>query len=262
VVFLEAIMPEQLPVDTRLHPIVAFRAVRRLIRNREDTRSVFVLIEALRGKSTLRQFARFRHSDSGRALLARRPSLLAVLSDRASLADMPAGSLGRAYYDFMTSENLSAEGLVEASKVRAAPPPADAVTWFRERGRETHDLLHVTAGYGRDPLGEVCVVGFTYAQNRQKGLAVVALVGAWRLKRRLRDQPIWRAVWQAYRQGRSAKWLFDADWENLLARPLDEVRAQFAIAPPTIYPRILPVWRRLIAAAAAAGQTPTEAVAM
>jgi ubiquinone biosynthesis protein COQ4 len=255
-------MPEQYPLDTRLHPVIAFRALRQLLRNREDTRQVFVLIEALRGKSTLRQFARFRRSETGRALLARRPSLLAALSDRASLAAMPAGSLGRTYYDFMSSENLSAEGLIEASKVRDVPPPDDEVTWFRERGREMHDLLHVTAGYGRDPLGEVCVVTFTFAQNRQKGLGVIGLVGAFRTKKRLRDQPIWRAAWQAYRQGRRAKWLFAADWESLLPRPLDEVRVQFGITPPTYYPRILPAFQRYMAAAAAAGQTPAEAAAM
>ena len=255
-------MPEQLPLDTRIHPIIAFRALRQLIRNREDTRQVFLLIEALRGKTTHRQFARFRTSETGRALLARRPSLLAALSDRASLGAMPVGSLGRTYYDFMTSENLSAQGLVEASKVREAPPPADELTWFRERGREMHDLLHVTAGYGRDPLGEVCVVAFTFAQNRQKGLGVIALVGAFRAKKRLRDQPIWSAAWQAYRQGRRAKWLYEADWENLLPRPLDEVRAQYGITQPTYYPRILPAFQRYMAAAAAAGQTPAEAAAM
>lgn len=255
-------MPGALPLDTRLHPIVAFRALRRLIRNREDTRQVFLLVEALRGKSTHRQFARLRASAAGRDLLARRPSLLAALGDRARLAAMPAGSLGRTYYDFMTSENLSAEGLVEASKVRDVPPPADELTWFRERGREMHDLLHVTAGYGRDPLGEVCVVAFTFAQNRQKGLGVIALVGAFRAKKRLRDQPIWSAAWQAYRQGRRAKWLFEADWENLLPQPLDEVRARWGIMAPTLYPRILPVLQRYLAAAAASGQTPAEAAAM
>jgi ubiquinone biosynthesis protein COQ4 len=255
-------MPDALPLDTRLHPIVAFRALRQLIRNREDTRQVFVLVEALRGKSTLRQFARLHASATGRDLLARRPSLLAALSDRTSLAAMPLGSLGRTYYDFMTSENLSAEGLVAASKVRSVPPPADDLTWFRERNREMHDLLHVTAGYGRDPLGEVCVVAFTFAQNRQKGLGVVGVVGAYRIKKRLRDQPIWSAAWQAYRQGRRAKWLLDADWENLLPRPLDEVRAQFGITVPALYPRILPAWRRFIAAATAAGQTPAEAAVM
>jgi ubiquinone biosynthesis protein COQ4 len=238
--------------DTRLHPIAAFRAIRNLTRNREDTRQVFLLMDALRGKTTLRQFERFRRSDSGRALLVERPSLLARLSDRASLAALPPGSLGRAYYDFMASENLSAEGLVEASKVRPVPTARDEITWFRERNREMHDLLHVTAGYGRDPLGEACVVAFSFAQTGLKGFAVIATVGALRIARRLRGEPILRAVFEAYRQGRRARWLIAAEWEGLLAQPLEAVRSQFRVTAPTRYPRILPSLRRAIAAAAAA----------
>ncbi|HJU16380.1 MAG TPA: Coq4 family protein, partial [Stellaceae bacterium] len=213
----------------RIHPIVALRALRGLLRDREDTRQAFLLVEALRGKTGLRQFARFRASEGGRALLARRPSLLSALSDRARLAGMPPDSLGRAYLDFVSAENLSAEGLVEASKILAAPPPDEAMTWFRARNREMHDLLHVTAGYGRDPLGEACVLAFTFAQSRSPGAAVIATVGAWRNLRRLKSLRAPGAVWEAYRQGRRAAWVVAADWENLLAQPLETVRANLQI---------------------------------
>lgn len=228
----------QQPTSTRIHPIAALRALRGLLRDREDTRQAFLLVEALRGKSGLRQFSRFGASEGGRALLAWRPSLLAALSDRARLARMPPASLGRAYLDFVSAENLSAEGLVEASKTRAPPPPADAMTWFRARNREMHDLLHVTAGYGRDPLGEACVLAFTFAQNRSPGAAVIAAIGAWRNLRRLKSLRAPRAVWEAYRQGRRAAWVVAADWESLLAQPLETVRAELRIAPPTEYPRL------------------------
>jgi len=236
--------------STRLHPIAALRAMRNLIRDREDTRQVFLLIEALRGKTTLRQFARFCQSESGRAMLAERRSLLARLSDRASLAALPPGTLGRAYYEFMASEDLSAEKLVELSKIQR-PASGDELTWFRERNREMHDLLHVTAGYGRDPLGEACVTAFSYAQTGLKGFAVIAMVAAFRIARRLPGQHVMRAVFEAYRQGRRAHWAIGADWESLLSQPLDAVRAQLRVTPPTYYPRILPDLRRLIAAAAA-----------
>ena len=81
--------------------------------NGEDTQQVFLLIEALRGKTTLRQFARFRQTETGRAVLGENRRLLDRLSDRAALGALPAGTLGRGYYDFMAAENLSAEGLVE-----------------------------------------------------------------------------------------------------------------------------------------------------
>src|SRR5205807_5134618 len=86
--------------DTRRHPIAAYRAVRKLMRNREDTRQVFLLIDALRGKSTLRQFARFRETEIGRAALADRRRLFDRLEDQPTLAALPAGTLGRAYHDF------------------------------------------------------------------------------------------------------------------------------------------------------------------
>jgi ubiquinone biosynthesis protein COQ4 len=241
--------------DTRIHPIVALRAMRKLMRNREDTEQVFLLIEALRGKTTLRQITRFRQSETGQRLLAERPSLLARLSNRASLAALPAGSLGRAYYDFMASEDLSAEGLVEVSKVQR-PLATDELRWFRERNREMHDLLHVTAGYGRDPLGEACVVAFSFAQTGQKGFLVIATVAAFRISRRLPRQHVMRAVFEAYRQGRRANWLIGADWENLLSQPLDAVRAQLKVTPPRYYPRIVPNVLRMIAAMAAQGAQP------
>src|SRR5215831_21161785 len=134
------------PASTRLHPIAAIRAIRHLWRDREDTRQVFLLMDALRGKTTLGQFARFRRTDTGKAVLAERRQLLDRLSDRKCLARLPPGMLGRSYYDFMAVENLSAEGLVEASQFRETLPAGHDITLFRERSREMHDLLHVVTG--------------------------------------------------------------------------------------------------------------------
>jgi ubiquinone biosynthesis protein COQ4 len=231
------------PARPRLRPMLALRALRDFRRNKEDTHQVFLVIEALRGKTTLRQFDRFRRTQTGRAVLAERRRLLDRLSDRASLAALPAGTLGRAYYDFMAAENLSAEGLVQASQVERPPMPDD-VTLFRERNREMHDLLHVVTGYGRDPLGEACLVAFSYAQTRLKGFAVIAAFVARKITRRLPGQPVRRAVFEGYRHGRGAGWLPGADWEALLAQPVEAIRAQFAIKPPKYYPKVLAAMRK------------------
>lgn len=230
---------QQQTMDTRLHPIVAYRAMRNLLRNREDTKQVFLLIDALRGKTTLRQFERFRHTETGRAALADHRRLLDRLSDRAALAALPEGTLGRAYYEFMASENLSADGLVEASKVLRTLPAMDDVAWFRERNRDCHDLLHVVTGYGRDPLGEACLLGFTFAQTGQKGFAVIILSAMLRISRALPGQPVKRAIFDGWRRGRRAAWLIGADWEGLLDRPVEEIRAQMAIRPQRWYPQII-----------------------
>jgi ubiquinone biosynthesis protein COQ4 len=228
-------MQQQL-TDTRLHPIAAFRAMRNLLRDREDTRQVFLLIDALRGKTTLRQLERFRQTEFGRKALADRRCLLERLNDRESLAKLPPGTLGRAYYEFMAAENLSADGLVKVSTI---PQSSDDQIWFRERTRDMHDLFHVVTGYGRDPLGEACVVAFTYAQGHSRGLAVIAISAARRVSRALPGQPGRRAILEGYLRGRAAKWLIGADWEALLDRPVAEVREQFGIRPAKYYPQII-----------------------
>jgi ubiquinone biosynthesis protein COQ4 len=226
------------PPKPRLHPIAALRAVRKLMSNGEDTQQVFLLIEALRGKTTLRQFARFRQTETGRAVLGENRRLLDRLNDRAALGALPAGTLGRGYYDFMAAENLSAEGLVELSKI-TRPPAPDDVTLFRERSREMHDLLHVVTGYGRDPLGEACLVAFSFAQTKLKGFALIAFYAARKIARSRPDQPVRRAVFEGYRHGRSAGWLPGADWEAFLDQPVEAIRAQYAVKPPAYYRAIL-----------------------
>jgi len=230
------------PPKPRLHPIAALRAVRKLMSNGEDTQQVFLLIEALRGKTTLRQFARFRQTETGRAVLGENRRLLDRLNDRAALGALPAGTLGRGYYDFMAAENLSAEGLVELSKI-TRPPAPDDVTLFRERSREMHDLLHIVTGYGRDPLGEACLVAFSFAQTGLKGFALIAFYAARKIARSRPDQPVRRAVFEGYMHGRSAGWLPGADWEALLGQPVEAIRAQYAVKPPTYYRTILAALR-------------------
>jgi len=226
-------MPE---ADTRRHPIAAYRAMRNLLRDREDTRQVFLLIDALRGKTTLRQLARFRATEFGRIALAERRRLFDRLEDRAALKALPAGALGRAYHEFMAAEDLSAEGLVKASTI---PHSTDDSIWFRERNREMHDLLHVVTGYGRDPLGEACLVAFSYAQTGQLGFAVIAMFAGRRISRARPSQPIWRAIWEGYRRGRRARWLIGADWETLLSQSVETIREQFRVKPARYYPKVI-----------------------
>jgi ubiquinone biosynthesis protein COQ4 len=248
-------MPQ--PISTRLHPIAAIRAIRNLTRDREDTRQVFLLMDALRGKTTLRQFARFRQTETGRAVLAEHRQLFDRLSDGKSLAALPPGTLGRSYYEFTAAENLSAEGLVEASQFRETLPTGEDMTLFRERSREMHDLLHIVTGYGRDPLGEACLTAFSFAQTGLKGFAVIATVASQRISRARPGQAVRRAIFEGYRRGRRAEWLVAADWENLLAEPVEAIRARYGIIPPAYYPKVLAAMR----AEQAVNAQPTTAAA-
>ena len=223
-----------------LRPFDALRALRRLLRDREDTSQVFVITASLRGKSALRGAQRLAGTATGRAVLAQKKSLLPVLCDREKLAGLPTGSFGRAYYDFVSRENISAEGLVEASQVQRKHAALSAdEQLFRERIRDMHDLWHVLTGYGRDPLGETCVVAFSYAQTKSTGLAVISLLGATKISRALPGSPVKAAVIEAYRHGRAAAWLPGEDMEACLSEPLEALRERLRVPPPARYRAII-----------------------
>jgi ubiquinone biosynthesis protein COQ4 len=158
--------------------------------------------------------------------------------DRAMLAALPAGTLGRAYHEFMSVYGSSAEGMAELGEVGPQRSMSDDERWFTERMNTLHDVRHVLAGYGQEPLGELCLLAFRFAQSRHPGMAFFAV--AWGLKtaRAQWDQPIISAVMEGYRRGRAAVWLDDLAWEDLMGEPLAALRSRLRLSPPSVYDRI------------------------
>lgn len=218
------------------NPRLAWRALKRLIDDPERTEEVFVIIRNLSGDALWHSYERIRKTARGSELLSR--DLVATLSDRERLRALPDGSLGRAYYDFVHGENLSADGLVEASEGGDWEDTHPAVIAHGERLRDMHDLWHVTTGYGRDTFGELCLLAFTHAQNPNLGILSIVLIGGSKIRREI-GRGTWTAAWRAWRDGKRAAWLPAADWEALLEQPLVEVRRQLGIGAPERYQRKL-----------------------
>jgi len=222
--------------ETRIRPLVAWRALRRLFRDPDDTKQVFVIVGALSGRSGERSFLRFRADPNGARILRERRSLLATLSDRAALERLPEGSLGRTYAEFMGREQISAGGLAEASQEGGRRLDfGEERRIFANRLRDMHDLWHVVTGYGRDLVGEAALLSFSYAQSRNRGIGFIVGMAWWRAGRDPEGRAFRRLVEEGYRRGRDAAWLPAADWEALLARPLDEVRATLRVGEPRAY---------------------------
>jgi ubiquinone biosynthesis protein COQ4 len=226
----------QSTLDTRLRPVEAVKAVRRLMADPEATQEVFIILRAMRGRSGITLFNRFRQSAMGARILAEKRSLFAALSDDAALAAMPMGSLGRDYHRFMASENLSPEGLVAPSQAFRDDQVSEDVVLFRDRMRDMHDLTHILTGYGRDPLGELCLLAFMYAHTGNLGMALIVLMGFSRLESRAPR----RAVIEAWRHGRKTHWVADMDWEAMLPQQLDVLRRRFNIIEPMAYRAVMP----------------------
>lgn len=210
----------------------ASRAIRALVRNPDDLPQVFTIIDSLSGNSLNRIARRLRSTSGGAALLRDKPDLTRLLVDREALRAMPENSLGRAYLRFVESEGISAEGIIEASqKKESAMPRTEEGEYIHTRMRDTHDLWHAVTGYRGDVVGEIALLAFTASQTGNPAVSAIVLVAI--LKGFVRGNL--GVVWNGFRRGLRAEWLIGQSWETLLARPLDEVRAELRIEPLEAY---------------------------
>jgi ubiquinone biosynthesis protein COQ4 len=219
----------------QVQPRRALRAIRTLMQDPERTDQVFEIIDALAGDASERGLARMRTTQIGPRLLADKDRIIESLRDREFLRSLPADSLGRAYLAFMERENLSADGLVEASAARQRVENDADQSFYNMQLRDMHDLWHIVTGYGRDSFGELCVLAFTYAQTRNRGIGAIVMFGVRNASRVIGLRAALRGVSEGYRRGRAAAWLPAQDWRALLAMPLDAVRQALNIAPARHY---------------------------
>ncbi|MXP46738.1 hypothetical protein GRI43_04925 [Altererythrobacter luteolus] len=219
-------------------PFKAMRHFRNLIADKEDTEQVFHIIEALKGRKSARQAADFVQSEPGRELLRKDFDIPAMLDDHDRWADCGPETVAQHYMRFMKSEGLTAAGLV-AESYKWLPQdqrPQDLYEWYFERLRDTHDLFHVLTGYGRDPLGEICLLGFSYAQNHNRGVLFIAYAGARQMKKESGTAaPIFEAVKEGRRLGKAAAKLAHQDIESLMREPIDAARARLGLGKPVVY---------------------------
>ncbi len=212
----------------------AWKALQLLIEDPQRTEQVFEITDSLAGNSFERAYQRFLRHPDGQRLLAERPSLLATLSDRAALRALPAGSLGRAYTDFMEAGQLTADGLVAAEEMvqRQHPVPQDADReFYGDRVRDMHDLWHVLTGYGMDEAGEAANLAFTLGQIPTGGIAFIVVAAALIGPKDIRFS--WqRYLFRAWQRGRRAVMMTTVAYEPLLAQPLEDVRRRLQIQPP------------------------------
>lgn len=224
----------------------AWRHFKELIKDKENTAEVFPIFEALPWRGVYDAALAFLKSERGQAIRRSEPSLVTLLDGHASLRKLPAGSLAHVYCDFMEREGLSAQGLVDdLNKYRPADQFFDdQVDWYFRRMRDTHDLLHVLTGFGRDALGEQCVLAFTYGQQPALAHLFLGYAGAFEISKRMKVKaPIFRAVREAQRMGTTCPRLVEMPIRELLAMPYEEARRHLGIGEPGYYREAHAKWR-------------------
>lgn len=222
------------PLRFQFEPRRAFQAARVLADNPDDLPKVFTIIDSLSADTLSRAARRMQKSPSGRALLAAKPDITPLLADREALRRLPEGSLGRAYLAFMESEVISAEGIrgADAEGSVSTAPLAAPLDWVHARMRDTHDLWHAATGYRGDVLGELALLGFTFAQTWNPGIALILAIG---VSKMIGAPEARLTILDGFRRGKAAAWLPEQPWEALLALPLEEVRHRLGLGPTPVY---------------------------
>lgn len=165
------------------------------------------------------------------ALYRDRPAIDSHTIDVAAMAQLPAGTLGRAYADFLIANGLTPD-------VFDGPPPGvkdERTAYAIQRLRQTHDLWHVVTGHNTDFAGEIRLQAFTYAQLGAPASLILAAVGTLKAAR----ESVWlgREALAAYRDGKRAHRFATFRWEQHWTTPLAEVRRLLHVAP-VHYPRL------------------------
>jgi ubiquinone biosynthesis protein COQ4 len=228
-----------LPPSLPMRPLHALLSVFRLILNKEDTRQVFEVLQAMSGRSSRKLFADLVASPYGRRVATGEVRLEEILGNRDWLRSLPEESFGRAHLAFMEGENLTPEGLLSSAAEAGIDYEGD--TQFPEFRRMflhlsmCHDLWHVLTGYGRDALGELCNLIFTRTQTYNPGIWLITAIGLLAQKSERPDQPILGAMKEARRMGEGVDFLLQHDIEALLPLPLAEVRRRLNFITPTVY---------------------------
>ncbi|WP_375427272.1 Coq4 family protein [uncultured Sphingomonas sp.] len=216
----------------------AIAALRKLLANGDDTTQVFIIMRALNGAATPKNYERLlRNPDGARQAYDRIELAADLFSDPAFIASFGPGTVGAAYRDWLAETGYSAQGLAAVSNLDGLEKPIPhPYAWFGRRTRDVHDIWHVLTGYKADEtMGEAALVAFSYAQTKGMGWALIGVGAALKSVRATNGRLFVRAVWEGYRRGKRAEWLLGEDYAALMHEPLDAARKRLRIGEPVAY---------------------------
>lgn len=196
-------------------------ALRRLLKNPDDTYQVFLLGLVANAGAAPQFFLKFMQSEDGQRLIAERPSIDGKVVAR--LRALPATTLGGAYARYLDDNKL------DADLFQAPPGLPEPIAYVAKRIRQTHDIWHVLTGYAPNVPGEVALQGFTYAQTGMPSAALIATFGTLRFAPK--NRAMVRDTLDGYRRGRDAAFLASVYWEDHFDRNVDDVRRDFGVLP-------------------------------
>ncbi|NOU29078.1 MAG: hypothetical protein HOO96_14345 [Polyangiaceae bacterium] len=197
-----------------------------LVRNPSKLDDVFVILDGLEktqgGADIVKEFT---DNPAHAAAFAARPTLAPV--DLQALAQLPAGTLGRAFADEMIARKL------DPADIQMRPDDGSEAGFVFRHLRETHDVWHTVTGFDVDVAGELGLQAFYLSQFRARLALIILSMGLlntcfYAIEDRERRMD---AIAHGWRLGRQTKGIFGFDWAAHWETPLEEVRAKLGLVP-------------------------------
>ncbi len=165
---------------------------------------------------------------------------LAEPVDMDRLRACASGSLGEAYLHFIEDngleEQLAAgyrtlhEEMQQTGKLDGMP---HVLQYKILRGYQTHDIHHVLTGYRPDPVGEISLQAFGFAQNNfpYAGMWIAVVTSHMTLLNPDLINPAMNAITDGWSFGKSAKNIQLVRFEDQLDRPLKDIQKEYGLYP-------------------------------
>ena len=206
---------------------VALRALAVLAKEKEHGIAAPVLNVSLDAEVFSRIAAKLSQTDDGQELLGARPNLQAGVLDLEALYALPEGTLGNALARYYVDNGIK--------PFESPYPVRNDVDYLAKRYREVHDVVHVITGYGTDPVSELELQAFVFANAGLRQCLMIIAFAA--LLRPDGLPPVWKyadKLRAAYRRGRQCKDIVGPLYENYWGATVEEVRQQLELAPRSI----------------------------
>lgn len=206
----------------------------------ENVNSAFQVLNMLRDTLPMQRCLSILNRDeASRTLIKNR--VLVPPHDPRQLSQLPIGTLGRTFYEVMTTMKYDFNFYPKPEYFNNLELDADYVNY---RALATHDIHHIVTGFALNGAGETGVISVSVQQYGLPGFALLDIAGLLRSwltspkshrdivhspDRYKTPQYKFDMIGKGMDIGSKAKLLFPIDWSSLLDQELDCVRAELGI---------------------------------
>ncbi|XP_063986584.1 ubiquinone biosynthesis protein COQ4 homolog, mitochondrial-like [Diachasmimorpha longicaudata] len=171
-------------------------------------------------------YDKMKSTDEGMRILHEKPRINTNTIDMKWLEELPEGTLGKTYHNFLKVNNVTPDSRDHVKFVNEIE-----LAYVMQRYREVHDIFHAVLLMPTTMLGEVTVKWVEALQTRLPMCIGGAVFGAVRLRPRQRQLYAKYHLPWAINTGKSAEFLLSIYFEERWEQRLDDFHREMNIQP-------------------------------